>query len=150
MKDTLVGILQKSYELKRHLAEKTFTQAGDMRREADFLRKLIEAKENRCDRLVRLEQKRLSAAEWASPELQQEAAKWLRRVEMIQVAFDRLLESYGVTQYVSSGSALAERDDVKDSRREPGAAPGAIVEVLQAGYLWRGQVLRPAQVIIAE
>jgi hypothetical protein len=146
----LLGVMQRTYQLKQHLMERSVTHEGDLRRQCDFLRKLLQVLRERCERLVQVERARQAEAESVPQEVKDEAAKWLRRVELIQSAIDRVLEGYGVTRYVPSGRASAERDEIRGARPCPGVEAGTIVEVPEPGHLWRGELLRPAQVIIAE
>jgi molecular chaperone GrpE len=149
-REALVGVMQRAYQLQRHLTERNANQQGDLLKQSDFLRKLLRAKEDRCDRLLSAERERQGDSLDSSPEVREETAKWLRRVELIQTAIDRVLESYGVTRYLPTGRASPEREDIQGTVRSPGVEPGAIVEVLEPGYLWRGELLRPARVMVAE
>jgi hypothetical protein len=150
-RELALGVLQQRLQLQRHLSEKNLSFEGDLRKQSDFLRKLIGVKEERCDSLIAAERRRQAAADLdISPEMRAEAAKWLRRTESIQGAIDRVLASYGVTRYKPSGLAAPERDDIRETRVSPGVERGAIVEVLVEGYYWRGELLRPAVVVIAE
>lgn len=149
-REALLGVLQRAYALQRHLTERNANQQGELLKQSDFLRELLRAKENRCDRLLSAERERQGESLDGSPEVRQEAAKWLRRVELIQTAIDRVLESYGVTRYLPTGHASPEREDIQGTVRNPDVGHGVIVEVLEPGYLWRGELLRPARVIVAE
>ncbi|MBI5727915.1 MAG: nucleotide exchange factor GrpE [Ignavibacteriales bacterium] len=62
-----------------------------------------------------------------------------------------LLEVHGVVQFVSAGAvfdhniheAIAMRSDTENT-------PGTVVDVVRTGYLWNNELLRAAQVSVAE
>ena len=75
----------------------------------------------------------------------------VKGVPIIQQKLIALLETYGVRSFVSVGApftpdlheavSVTESDDVK---------PGTVTEVLRKGYFWKDELLRPAQVQVAE
>jgi molecular chaperone GrpE len=62
-----------------------------------------------------------------------------------------LLEMHGVFPFESVGTPFnpAVHEAVTMARLE-GREPGTVVEELRCGYLWMGELLRPAQVRVAE
>ncbi len=75
----------------------------------------------------------------------------VKGLPIIQQKLIALLETYGVRPFESVGTpftpdlheavSVTERDDVK---------PGTVTEVLRKGYFWKDELLRPAQVQVAE
>lgn len=137
------------FQLKNTLREKTLDYEQDLSKEKKFLLGLIEAMENRCMELIQAERRRLAEAEAACPD-PEETRKWLRRVERIQEAVTDILTDYEITRFEPAGLAVPGRDEILD-RDEPGLGqePGTILRVVAPGYLWRGGVLRPAQVVVS-
>jgi molecular chaperone GrpE len=62
-----------------------------------------------------------------------------------------MLERHGVLPFESVGTPFnpAVHEAVTMARHE-GREPGTVVEELRRGYLWMGELLRPAQVRVAE
>jgi molecular chaperone GrpE (heat shock protein) len=144
-----VEAIRREYQLRTELSERNVGLTGEQRRTADFLRRLIAAKESRCDELLRVERERAGFPDAPDP-CAAERAKWLRRVELVQKALDRELEAFEVTRYEPSGAPVPERDAIKGSVAAAGLEPGVIVKVIRPAYLWRGAVLCPAEVLISE
>lgn len=141
--------IRRESRLKDNLRDLSFEHEQELAQIKKFLQGLIEAMENRCDDLIRMEQRRLADPGSAShsPE---ETQKWLRRVERIQEAFTNILMSYGVTRFEPTGPAVPDRDWIRDrDDSTPGPEPGTILRVIASGYYWRGEVLRPAQVVVS-
>lgn len=134
--------------LKKSLRDQIFKYEQELSREKKFLQAYIEAMENRCEELIKAEQRRLTDAGLASLP-QEEAQKWLRRVQRIQEAFTSVLTAYGVTRFEPAGSSVPDRDAIRDRHPSPGQEPGIILKVLAPGYYWRGELLRPAQVVVS-
>jgi molecular chaperone GrpE len=75
----------------------------------------------------------------------------VKGVPIIQQKLIALLETYGVRPFESVGTpftpdlheavSMTQSDDVK---------PGTVTEVLRRGYFWKDELLRPAQVQVAE
>ena len=151
-RQVILAAIGREAELRRALIAEKVHQETETRQEEEFLRRLITVKEKRCEQFVKVERKRQAevAFDAQSPLAREEAEKWLSRLERLQIEIDSVLEKHGVTRYEPSGHALPERDDIKESTTVSGLDSGTIAQVLRPGYLWRGQVLRPAEVIIAE
>jgi molecular chaperone GrpE (heat shock protein) len=152
LRDTIIAAIQREYDIRQTLGEMNANYKQELFGVAELLRELISTKESRCDKLIEIEQERAKQAEadGADPSVRVEGAKWLKRLEMIQRAFGTILEKYGVTRYVPSGKALPNRDDIKATVPNTGQESGTIIEVIRPGYLWRGELLRSAEVLIAE
>jgi molecular chaperone GrpE (heat shock protein) len=148
--EAMAGVLRRAHELQKHLSERRVANEGELRKQSDFLIKLIRVKEDFGDRLVRVEKQRQAESDGTiSIERREEVAKWLRRVEVLVERIDGVLTSYGVTRFVPSGKCVPDRDNVQDTVSASGVESGTIVEVVEAGYFWRGEVLRHAVVVIA-
>ncbi len=62
-----------------------------------------------------------------------------------------LLEATGVRRFESAGMPFdPARHDAVAMRRSGDSQPGTVVDVLRPGYLWNNELLRPAQVRVAE
>lgn len=71
-------------------------------------------------------------------------------MELIFKEFEKLLESEGVRRMEAQGKPFDhDRHDVMGAEERADLAEGTVVEVLQAGYLLDGKVLRHAKVRIA-
>jgi hypothetical protein len=62
-RELALGVLQQRFQLQRHLSERNLSFEGDLRKQSDFLRKLIAAKEERCDSLIAVERRRQAATD---------------------------------------------------------------------------------------
>ena len=76
---------------------------------------------------------------------------WIDGIALVEMQLRRALEAQGVTPFEpKAGDALDPARHQAISQMESAHhAEGAIVEVVQRGYEWRGQVLRPALVSVA-
>jgi molecular chaperone GrpE (heat shock protein) len=147
--DALIALLRQLWEIRRTLQELKLSREEQVRREGEFLKQLLATKERRCDQFVAAERAR-GAMEGGDPNVRAEAEKWVHRLEVFQQSFDAALAKHGVTRYEPSGGALPDRDDIKDTVAGTGLARGTIVRILRPSYLWHGEVLRPAEVVVAE
>jgi molecular chaperone GrpE (heat shock protein) len=136
-------------QLRTGLRDKDFAHKEDLHKEIGFLNELIAAMENRCEGLIQAEERRLQEERTTDAALAEERRKWLQRVQRIHEAYQNVLTRYGVMVCVPSGQAQPERDEIRDAEGGTKLEPGTIIKVLRPAYLWRGQVLRPSQVITA-
>ncbi|HEY7984991.1 MAG TPA: nucleotide exchange factor GrpE [Ktedonobacterales bacterium] len=76
---------------------------------------------------------------------------WIDGILLVEMQLRRTLEAQGVTPFEpKAGDALdPARHQAVTQAESARHAEGAIVEVVQRGYEWRGQVLRPALVSVA-
>ena len=76
---------------------------------------------------------------------------WIDGIALVEMQLRRALEAQGVTPFEpKAGDALDPARHQAISQMESAHhTEGAIVEVVQRGYEWRGQVLRPALVSVA-
>lgn len=138
--------IRREARLRNRLQHQDLKQAQELSKAKNFLQALIAAMENRCEELIKAERRRLEGADDRS---QGEAEKkWLRRVQRIQEAFTNTLAAYGVTRFEPTGLALPDRDEIRDREPSPEHEPGTILRIVAPGYLWQGEVLRPAQVVV--
>jgi len=68
--------------------------------------------------------------------------------ELIHKSLLKILEKYGVTEITQVTTFDPELHEVLVQVPQEGKESGAIVDVLQKGYLLKGSVLRPAQVSV--
>lgn len=72
-------------------------------------------------------------------------------VRIIQKKLFALLEAQGVRPFDSSGTAFNhERHEAVALARQDRFAPGVVIDELRRGYLWNNELLRAAQVRVAE
>jgi len=85
----------------------------------------------------------------ATPASHEEAKSLATGVQLIRTRFLQALEAAGLEEIPAQGAFDPAVHEAGGSRPSPGVASGTIVEVARKGYRWRGQVVRPARVIIA-
>lgn len=86
------------------------------------------------------------ALHWVSNE-KQPFAKGVRIIHQKLLA---LLEAHGVLSFDSVGTAFNhERHEAVAMAQHEDCEPGTVVDELRRGYLWKNEVLRPAQVRVA-
>jgi molecular chaperone GrpE len=86
------------------------------------------------------------ALHWVSKE-KQPFAKGVRIIHQKLLA---LLEAHGVLPFDSVGTAFNhERHEAVAMAEHEECQPGTVVDELRRGYLWKNEVLRPAQVRVA-
>jgi len=75
----------------------------------------------------------------------------VKGMRIIHKKFLALLESHGVLPFESIGTPFDHNlhEAVAMAKLE-GSEPGTVVDELRRGYLWNNQLLRPAQVRVAE
>jgi molecular chaperone GrpE len=76
---------------------------------------------------------------------------WIEGIALVDLQLRRALEAQGVTPFEpKAGEPLdPARHQAITQAESAHLSEGAIVEVVQRGYEWRGQVLRPALVSVA-
>lgn len=76
--------------------------------------------------------------------------RWLDGVRITLQSFQSSLQKYGVERIEASGQMfdpeLHEAVATRESEEQPS---GSVLDVVQAGYLREGRLLRPARVVIA-
>ena len=70
--------------------------------------------------------------------------------ELIYKSLQKLLEKYGVQEMKPTGHFDPMMQEAIMQVESPDHAAGDIVNVLQKGYLFKGEVLRPAKVSVAK
>jgi molecular chaperone GrpE (heat shock protein) len=138
--------IRREYELRQTLSMSNLERNDEVYQMRKFLKELLNALETRCAKLIRSFRARQADGEALSGDTE----AWLKRMEGAHRALDAVLENYGVTVYLPSGPAVQGRDDVQEVIPDTDQAPGTIVKVIRNAYLWRGEILMPAVVCIAE
>ena len=79
-----------------------------------------------------------------------QAEAWQEGMRMTLRRVDKLLADQRITVIESVGRPLDPRHAAAVATVEdPSAADGIVVEEVRAGFLWQGELLRPAEVIVA-
>jgi molecular chaperone GrpE len=79
-----------------------------------------------------------------------EAEAWQEGMRMTLRRVDKLLADQRITVIETVGRPLDPRHAAAVATVEdPSAAGGIVVEEVRAGFLWQGELLRPAEVIVA-
>jgi molecular chaperone GrpE len=87
------------------------------------------------------------ALHWASNEKQ----PFAKGVQIIHQKLLSLLEAHGVLPFESVGTPFDhDRHEAVAMVEQEGLEPGTVVDELRRGYLWNNEVLRHAQVRVAE
>lgn len=69
----------------------------------------------------------------------------------MQRSLKSLLDAEGVTPFESVGMTFdPARHEALATARDTGLAPGSVVDEAARGYMWKGALLRPARVRVAE
>ncbi|MGB8258911.1 MAG: nucleotide exchange factor GrpE [Terracidiphilus sp.] len=77
----------------------------------------------------------------------QQAKIWVGNFRTVRKVLERLLAKHEVRRIESpDGMAMPGLHTIVETRVQPGLEEGTIVEEMQRGYLWKGQVLRKAMV----
>jgi Molecular chaperone GrpE (heat shock protein) len=79
-----------------------------------------------------------------------EAASWISGFELIRKALNKFLQAYGVTAIEELEHFDPEFHEAIAQVDSPTHESGAIVDVVQKGYMLNGRVLRPARVTVAK
>lgn len=79
-----------------------------------------------------------------------ELASWLEGFSFIRNALEKILAKYDVTAMEATGEFDPERHEALQQVESPDHESGSIVSVIKKGYLYKGTVLRTAQVIVAK
>jgi molecular chaperone GrpE len=85
----------------------------------------------------------------ASPAQSAEAKNLAMGVELVRHQLHGLLDRAGVSPVPAEGSFDASRHQAVQSEPRSDVAPGTCVATVRKGYLWRGRVLRFAQVKVS-
>lgn len=81
-------------------------------------------------------------------EVSPDAAKWVRRMRILRKKIDTLLESYDIVPIdVATSSPGVTR--VIGVERHENMPDGKVLSVIRRGYLWKGEVLRKASVVVS-
>lgn len=80
----------------------------------------------------------------------QDIQSWLAGFEMIRKSLQKLLEKYDVKEIPATLPFDPEYHEALVQVESPAHASGEIVGILQKGYTFRGEVLRPAKVSVAK
>jgi molecular chaperone GrpE (heat shock protein) len=150
LSEVIGGAIQRESGLRKNLNQAALRYRQEVFIAAELLRDVIDAKETRCDQLIATLRKRLSETEGLDPEMREVIEQRLESVERIQRAFDVVFERHRVQQFTPSGECDPETCAVQGTVPGTGLRPGTIVAVLRPGYRWRGELLRPADVTVAE
>lgn len=87
------------------------------------------------------------ALQWAS-DSDQPVVKGMR---IIYHKFLTLLETYGVLPFESTGTPFNHNlHEAVAMTKHEGSEAGTVIDELRRGYLWKNDLLRPAQVRVAE
>jgi len=77
-------------------------------------------------------------------------ANWLKSVEGVYFRLKDVLEKMGLAAIEPVGQPVnLDLHEVVECRRSPDHEPGTIIAVRQRGYVFRGRLLRDAQVVVA-
>ncbi len=85
----------------------------------------------------------------SSPATNEEARNLSTGVQLTRTRLLQALEGAGLEEIPSRGTFDPTVHEAAGSRPAEGVASGSILEMARKGYRWRGQVVRPARVIIA-
>lgn len=79
-----------------------------------------------------------------------EVKEWLVGFDMIRKSLGKILARYDVTEIANVTTFDPELHEAIAQVAADGREPGAIVDVLQKGYMLKDRVLRPAKVCVAQ
>ncbi len=137
LEDSLRTLLLRLAEAERALAEGRRQQEEEARL---LLLEIVEV----SDAFERL----FAAADEMGDRVDAATRRWLRNFQTVYRLLQRLLQRHGVAEVETLDGmfdpAWHTVAEVVSDRERP---DGAIVKVLRKGYGWRGQVLRPAEVV---
>jgi molecular chaperone GrpE len=72
----------------------------------------------------------------------------------VQIIYQKLLamlETFGVLPFESVGTPFNHNlHEAVATAKHKGSKPGTVIDELRCGYLWNNELLRPAQVRVAE
>ncbi|HZW61564.1 MAG TPA: nucleotide exchange factor GrpE [Candidatus Babeliales bacterium] len=89
-------------------------------------------------------------AESKKQELTPDMKAWLAGFAMIDASFNKLLKKYGVEEITEVTTFDPVLHEAVASVPAPHKKSGEIVEVLQKGFTFKNEVLRPAKVTVAQ
>lgn len=78
------------------------------------------------------------------------AEMWQQGFEMIRKELNKYLQAHGVEQMPFESTFNPERHEALMSVESADHQSGEVVAILQKGYLFKGEVLRPAKVSVAK
>jgi molecular chaperone GrpE len=84
-----------------------------------------------------------------TPAEHEEARSIATGVQLIRTRLLQTFEAAGLEELPAQGAFDPAVHEAGGSRAAAGVASGTILEVARKGYRWRGQVVRPARVIVA-
>lgn len=85
-----------------------------------------------------------------SYERSEEIDNWLKTVESIYYRMLSMLENYGLQQLHTAGATVdLNLQEVVEYRRSDDHSPDTVISERQKGYVFRGKLLREAQVVVA-
>lgn len=93
------------------------------------------------------------AANHVPPAGADEAAlrQWIDGVKLIEQQLESVLKKAGLTSVAETGTPFDPAvHEAMMSRKQDGAEPGLVVEILEAGYRLHDKVIRPAKVVVSE
>ncbi len=85
----------------------------------------------------------------SSPVRSDDARSLAEGIQLTRTKLLHALDASEVEELPTTGSFDPAVHEAVGTREADGVAPGTILETLRKGYRWRGQVLRPARVIVA-
>lgn len=150
LREAIGEAILRETELRQNLNQAVLRYRDELFACAQLLREIIERKEALCDGLVAALQADLSQPEALDAAQRQATEAKLQAVERIQRALDLVFERHRVERFSPSGKHDPDNATVQETVPGTGLEPGTIVKVLRPGYRWRGEMLRPADVAVAE
>jgi molecular chaperone GrpE len=76
---------------------------------------------------------------------------FVKGLQIIQKKFLALLRTQGVLAFESIGTTFDHNlQEAVALEKQKGSEPGTVIDELRRGYLWNNELLRPAQVRVAE
>lgn len=93
------------------------------------------------------------AADHLPPAGADEAAlrQWIDGVKLIEQQLENVLKKAGLTPVAETGAPFDPVvHEAMMTRKQDGAEPGQVLEILQAGYRLHDKVIRPAKVVVSE
>ena len=85
----------------------------------------------------------------SAPRASEDAKALSRGVELTRESLLRALAQEGVLPIPESATFDTAFHDAVSTLERDDVEPGTVLETVRPGYTWRGQVLRPAHVVVA-
>jgi molecular chaperone GrpE len=89
-------------------------------------------------------------SEYKKLERSSDHESWIAGFDLIRKAFDKFLQTYGVTEITQLEHFDPEFHEAVAQVDSPTHESGALVDVVQKGYMFNGHVLRVARVTVAK